>query len=64
MFIAATVDSDYVGGIFLCNLYIVAVGCVYNCCGGMKGAEEGFVIKNGCGAAAIHDDKLVVTVSV
>ena len=62
--ITVTVDYYYVSGALLCNLYVVAIGGAYNCGGGMKGAEEGLVIKDGRGAATIHNDKLVVTVGV
>ena len=47
----------------ICMLLLSAV-CTTEVHGGMKGAEEGLVIKDGCGAATIHNDKLVVTVSV
>ena len=62
--ITITVDYNYVGRALLCDVYNVAVGGVYSSSGGMKGAEERLVIKNGHGAATIHNDKLVVTVSV
>ena len=53
-----TVDYNYVGGALLCDVYVIASG------GGVKGAEERLVIKNRCGAATIHNDKLVVTICV
>ena len=62
--ITATVDYNYVSGALLCDVYVVTVRSAYSSSGGMKGAEERLVIKNGCGAATIHNDKLVVTVGV
>ena len=62
--ITTTVDYNYVGGALLCNVYVVAVCGSYNGGGGMEGAEEGLVIKNGRDASTIHNDKLVVTVGI
>ena len=62
--ITITVDYNYVSGALLCDVYVIAVGSVYDSGGGVKGAEEGLVIKNRCGAATIHNDELVVTICV
>ena len=59
-----TVDYNYVGGALFRNVYVITIGGVYSSGGGMKGAEERFAIKNQCGAATIHNDKLVVAICV
>ena len=58
------VNYNYVGGALLRDVYVITVGGVYNSGGGVKGAEERLVIKNGRGASTIHNDKLVITVGV
>jgi hypothetical protein len=62
--ITVAVDYYYVGGSLLRDVYVVTVGGAYYRGGGVKGAEEGLVIKNRCGAATIHDDESVVTICV
>ena len=58
------VDYNYVGGALLHDVHVITIIGVYNSGGGVKGAEERLVIKNQCGAATIHNDKLVVTICV
>ena len=58
------VDYYYVGRSLLHDVDVVTVSGAYGSSGGVKGAEEGLVIKNRCGAATIHNDELVVTICV
>ena len=58
------VDYDYVGGALSHDVYVITVGGAYDSGGGVKGAEERFIVKNRCGAATIHNDKLVVAICV